>query len=1494
MEFSGCLNDADLGPAVQGCRDDFDFTLRFEKIFLATLPAAIFIALSIPRIVFLVRRPKIAGGPVWQAVKQITLGVYAVLQLVLLVLSCTRAARLTDVFVASAALNLVASFCMSWMSFLEHSRSPRPSILLNAFLFLTTLFDVAQARSLWMSAATSSEKSYTGILTASIVVKAVAVVLESMRKERWLEWDRKIHSPEETAGLYGLGVFSWLNSLFLRGYKKVLELSDLFPLDRHMASETLEAALQSRIDAGNFHGQKNALAKALFKTLAVPFLLPVGPRVALMGFQFCQPFLIETLLDYLQEPDSENAANIGKGLIGASVLVYLGIAVSTAFYWYYQERALFMARGCLAAAVYKKTTKARLDAADDSAAVTLMSTDVERIRVGFLTLHEFWSNTIQVAVACYLLYKQIGAAFASSIVIVGVCVVISSLLARITGPRQKAWMSKIQKRVGLTANVIANMKHLKISGLTGPVEEAIQDMRMDELKTGSRFRMVQVWAATLAYVPLWFAPVFTFAITSHQLDVTTIFTSISYLTLLANPLAYLFQSLPGLLSAFACLNRIQAFLDKESRDDFRETIEPTVAEKQPGGTGSEKTTPAIRIERGSFGWSDGIFNLKDVTATIPSSSLTIVVGPIASGKSTLCKALLGETPLSQGKVIMASNYRKIGYCDQTPFLTNSTLRSNIVGFSAYDETRYREVIEATQLTRDLLLFPQGDRTKVGSNGITLSGGQKQRVSIARALYAESDLLIFDDILSGLDADTEELVFNRVFGPTGILKQRGATVVLCTHSIRHLPSADHIIALGSEGTLVEEGKFDDLVANKKYVHSLGVKSSRASGSGQSSGRATPTEMDDETTHHLFRSKTIEAKKSPLDLTRQLGDTTVYRYYYGSIGPFWAFLFLGCGVVSGFFYNWPTIWLKFWSEDVTKPNPTHSSGFYVGLYAVFQILCMLFFLAVLVIALKTLIEISGAFLHKMALRTVIAAPLRFFTTTDSGIVTNLFSQDITIIDGELPMSLINLCLDVFIAIGMAAIVATSSPYIVVCYPFMVGTLFGIQKFYLRTSRQLRLLDLEAKSPLYTHFIDTIKGVATFRAFGWTEASIDENNKYLETSQRPAYLLAMIQRWLLFVLNVVVAVIAVVVVTLAIQLRANQGFTGASLVTIMGFGDILANIVRCYTMLETSIGAVSRLKTFSDTTAPEDLPGEDVVPPESWPPRGLIEIRNMSASYGDPQSTTPEEDEKDSRPGSLGALALRNLNLTIQPGEKVAICGRSGSGKSSTILLLLRLLDPVAQSPPGSSSSSIAIDSLPLDRVERSALRRRVIAVPQEAVFLPDGTSFRTNLDPYGAGSEADCRAVLEAVELWGFVEERGGLGAGMVGDSLSQGQKQLFSLARAMLRRRIRGGALAASEGGGGGDGEKEKEGEGGGGGVLLLDEVSSSVDVDTDRAMQGIIKREFEGYTIVMVSHRLDMVMDFDRVLVMDAGSVVEEGRPRELVGTEGSRFRDLWLVGGRG
>ncbi len=166
--------------------------------------------------------------------------------------------------------------------------------------------------------------------------------------------------------------------------------------------------------------------------------------------------------------------NVGYGLIGATVLVYFGIAVSGAFYWYFQERAMFMTRGALAGAVYKKTTEAKLSAADDSAAITLMSTDVERIRTGLLNMHEFWANTIEVVLASSLLGIQLGAAVVAPIAVVFCCVVCSAILSKFIGPRQKAWMEKIQKRVGLTANPIIHMKHLRISGLTAPVEDLIQ------------------------------------------------------------------------------------------------------------------------------------------------------------------------------------------------------------------------------------------------------------------------------------------------------------------------------------------------------------------------------------------------------------------------------------------------------------------------------------------------------------------------------------------------------------------------------------------------------------------------------------------------------------------------------------------------------------------------------------------------------------------------------------------------------------------------------------------------------------------------------------------------------------------------------------------------------------------------------------------------------------------------------------------------------------
>ncbi|KAH8202021.1 hypothetical protein TruAng_003776 [Truncatella angustata] len=1237
-----------------------------------------------------------------------------------------------------------------------------------------------------------------------MTIKVILLVLEAQHKTKWVNWDEKDpHSPEETSGIFDLGVYFWLNSLFVNGYRKILQA-------------------------------------------------PILPRLVLIGFTFCQPFFINRLLSYLSGGEAEASPNTGSGLIAASAFVFTGIAISTAIYQYLHHRSLQMVRGCLVTAVYTKATEAQVTANEESASLTLMSSDIERIRVGFRTLHDMWASVIEVALASWLLYNQLGVAFLAPIIVVIVCSLVTLYMVRFTGPSQKRWMASAQKRVGLTAAVIADMKNLKISGLTMPVGEFVQRLRLEELVASGRFRLLIIAAVFVGHCPLYLSPIFTFAVAQTSLDTTKIFTSLSYLTLLCNPLTQIFQNVPQLIASLACIHRIQLFLELDSRCDIREAMlasrpisqTETIDYKKQSEVAS--TDYALTVRGGNFGWNDDKNVLNNVNITIPKHSFTIVCGPIGSGKSTLCKALLGELPASGGSITAGTSLSRLAYCDQSPFLSNGSIRDNIIGFSPFDPSRYSDVINATMLAFDIDTMPAGDRTNVGSNGITLSGGQKQRVALARALYLQTDLLIFDDVFSGLDADTEEQVFSRVFGVDGILRRRRATCILCTHSVRHLPDADHIIALGPDATIAEQGTFVDLMEDEKsYVYSLGVKTSSSSASLDDSD----VDMDhpDGRPRTLDRAATTSsALSNPGEKSRQIGDRGVYKHYFKSMGYFLVASIVSWSLAFGFFNNFPTIWLKFWSEDLSKPNSSRSFGYYVGIYTLLNVSALLSLIGLAVAVLYVAVKRSGASLHNDALRTLIKAPLGFFTSTDQGQIINLFSQDINLIDTELPTSILNVVACVFVAIGQAAVLVTTSPYIAISYPFLVALLWMIGRFYLRTSRQMRLLDLETKAPLFTHFLDTTKGIITLRAFGFVSEDRAKNIELLDISQRPAYLIQMIQNWLNLVLGLVVMAMAVLLTALAVKTHSNSGFTGASL-------------------LETSLGAVARLRNFNATVQPEDKPDEDIIPPNEWPQRGSIEFQGVSASYGVVDGDGVEEKPE---------LALRDINLSISAGERVAICGRTGSGKSSLIALILKLLDPVAE-----TASYIFIDSMALHKIDRSILRQRIIAVPQDAVFLPDGSTFRANLDPFDVANPADCRSVLEVVDLWTFIEERGGLEAGMSPGTFSQGQRQLFSLARAVLRRRIRAKSLGI--GGGGSEG-----------GVLLLDEVSSSVDQETERTMQEIIRIEFKEYTVIAVSHRLEMVIDFDRVVVMDKGEIVEVGSPRVLSGDISTRFGELWRAGG--
>jgi ATP-binding cassette subfamily C (CFTR/MRP) protein 1 len=402
-----------------------------------------------------------------------------------------------------------------------------------------------------------------------------------------------------------------------------------------------------------------------------------------------------------------------------------------------------------------------------------------------------------------------------------------------------------------------------------------------------------------------------------------------------------------------------------------------------------------------------------------------------------------------------------------------------------------------------------------------------------------------------------------------------------------------------------------------------------------------------------------------------------------------------------------------------------------------------------------------------------------------------------------------------------------------PFIFLVLYFIQDIYLKTSRQLRFMDLEAKSPLYSHFLETLDGLTTIRAFGWANSSRETNLKNLDVSQRPYYMLYCVQRWLELVMDLIVAGLAVTVVALAISLRSSSsgGLLGVALNNVLNFNQTLSTLIVQWTSLETSLGAIARIRTFAATRASEHKNGEDFNPPIEWPQRGALEFKNVSASYDD------------------SSLALDNVSFSVLPGQKIGICGRTGSGKSTLLMTLLRLLDI--------SSGSITIDSLDLSTMPRTTIRSRLIAIPQDP-FLLSG-SVRLNADPSTGIADTEIIAALQKVRLWDVIEARGGLDAEMLEQPLSQGQQQLFCLGRAILRR----------------------------GQVLVLDEATSNVDAETDQLMQRVVREEFGGRTIIVVAHRLDTIMDSDMIAVLDKGKVVEYDTPANLLARE-SMFRQLY------
>lgn len=516
-------------------------------------------------------------------------------------------------------------------------------------------------------------------------------------------------------------------------------------------------------------------------------------------------------------------------------------------------------------------------------------------------------------------------------------------------------------------------------------------------------------------------------------------------------------------------------------------------------------------------------------------------------------------------------------------------------------------------------------------------------------------------------------------------------------------------------------------------------------------------------------------------------------------------------------------------------------YVSIYAVLAIMGSALWALCMWLVFCRIVPKSSKKLHQYLVNKIKDAPLSFLTSTDSGTILNRFSQDMALVDRSLPADFLKTSNNFVQSLMSAILISVGAKYLACLIPVAVFVVYLIQRFYLRTSRQLRQLDLETKSPLYTQFTETISGLTTIRAFGWQRYCQEEHQQLLQTSQRPFFTLFVIQRWLILVLDLFVAGIAIILCLLAVFV-AGIGPIGVSLISLVTFSQQLTELINFWTSMETSIGAITRIRDFQRNVPSENLPSENETPHPIWPSEGHIVLHNVSAGY---QLAAPP--------------VLRNISLTVAPGTKLGICGRTGSGKSSLILAILRMIEV--------QHGELSIDGVNLKTCPRGIIRNKVTVIPQDPVLF-SGRSVRENLaGVIAAGStlagnhDLEILETLEKVQLREYVEScTGGLDARIDDLFLSTGRQQLICLARAIIMKRK----------------------------ILLLDEATSNVDEKSAELMQNVIRTEFSDCTIIAVAHRLNSLIDFDMIAVIDEGRIVEYDSPGKLLGRSQSLFRQLY------
>ncbi|KAJ3255913.1 hypothetical protein HK103_005829 [Boothiomyces macroporosus] len=1269
-----------------------------------------------------------------------------------------------------------------------------------------------------------------------------------------------LECPINQANIFSRLTFTWMDIIFRLGYSRPLEETDMWKMDMSKGlatSDKLEAAWKQEVESGVKPSLFRILRVLLWKEL---FALGVMRLIADVS-NTCSPLLLQGLVNFvslskLKHQHGQDLPPLINGFYFAGGMFLISIGSSLLSHQFFQlaYTQTLAIRASLYSVIFKKSTRISALARQNynSGKVTnIISTDVGRIENFFLMINSSWTAPIQIIFISSFLLTLLGPAALAGI---GLLVIL--------GPLQKTLMQKLRtirktsapitdSRVKLTQEILEGIRVIKYFTWELPFKKEVEKLRDQEVKLALKRSLIQAFVSTIAFAVPVFASSISFVIFS-----LTYFASLALFGQLRFPL----MVLPMILASYAdfqiAIERSEGLLLAEELGEKYENVDSEFAvditngefvwdseppKKQedsvkPGGKGKKPPVPAkVKSEAETLNPEElKSVGIKNINIKIPKGKLVAIVGAVGSGKSTLLNSLIGETRKVSGEVKFSGS---IGYAPQQAWIQNASVKDNILFGHLYEEERYINTIRVCALEKDLQMLSNGDATQIGERGINLSGGQKQRINIARLVYFDPDIVLLDDPLSAVDSHVGRYLFEECL--QNALKKK--TRILVTHQLHFLPQVDYILVM-NEGQVAEQGTFEELMNSKGAFSALMSEYGGVNEVKDEVIEDKVKQMDAADAKRIGNMLQVKAGGDARELMQKEDRATgsvkanIWLTYMNSAGG-WFFgigLFTLIAMLQACNFG-NSLWLVVWTNQEIS---SWEQKQYIAVYIAFGVANSLF-----TYSYSAWMAFAGVraakLLHKNALDRVMLAPISFFDSTPLGRIINRFSKDQDSIDNGL-MDSFRIFMTTFSGalITFVTIVYATPLFILPLLPVLVVYYF-VQKVYRATSRELKRLDSLTRSPLYAFLGETLNGLPTIRAFGEQERFIAVSENYISRNISPSFLLFSASRWLGIRYESLGAVLVFFAAMLGIFSRTDDRFSGALLGLSLTYSlQVTQSINFCvnqFTQTEIAMNSVERVAYYGDKVE-QEAPAliENNRPEKEWPVEGTIQFENVDMKYA------PEL-----------PLVLQNLNFSIRHQEKVGLVGRTGSGKSSILQVLFRMTE--------AANGRVLIDGKVIQEIGLKDLRSVLGIIPQDPILF-SGT-FRRNMDPFNEHEDAEIWDALERANIKNKVVESGGLDGTVLagGDNLSVGQRQLLCLARAMLK--------------------KPK--------ILILDEATANVDFESDSIIQACIRKDFSHATILTIAHRLNTVIDYDRIMVLDAGKLVEFDTPSNLLKNPDGKFYSM-------